>query len=130
MARDVEREWEECPREARDSRWATMYVTLNPEGDIVMNRATHKATGSPDSYVLLYDRQAGVIGMKAASSSVHKNAYPARPRGHHGGRRVRGYRLCREFGIRVGRTVRFPRCRLDKDGVLLLELSEAKAVRK
>jgi hypothetical protein len=126
--RQVKRDWAECPREARESRWAAMYVTLNPDGDIVMSRFTHERTGSPESYVLLFDRATKTIGMRAARP-VEKNAYPARPRGRHGGRRIRGYRLCKEFGIKVPRTVRFSNPHLDTDGVLILDLHEARLVK-
>ena len=84
---NVRRRWEECPRDVRDCRWATLYATMNPEGDIVISRRTHEVLGSPDSYVLLYDRERDVIGLKPALLGVEKNAYPARVRGRYGGRR-------------------------------------------
>lgn len=128
--RNVRREWEECPREARETRWQAMYVTLNPQGDIVISRFTHEACGQPPAYVLLFDRENKAIGLKPMNSEDVKNAYPARVRGRHGGRRIRGWRLCREFGLKVDRTVRFPSCYLDVDGVLILDLEEARYLKK
>lgn len=125
---NVRRDWEECPREAKEARWAAFYASLNPDGDIVISGYTHEKLGSPDSYVLLFDRARQVIGMRPARAAVEKNAYPARPRGKHGGRRIRGYRLCREFGIAVDRTVRFHRCQMDNSGVLILELGDTRPV--
>lgn len=127
---NVRRNWEECPREAAESRWAAMYATLNASGDIIISRFTHEALGAPDAYLLLYDRERHVIGLRPANAAVEKNAYPARPRGHHGGRRIRGYRLCREFGINVYETVRFYKCQMDNSGVLILDLNETRSASK
>ena len=127
---NVRRNWEECPREAKEARWAQLYATLNPDGDIVISAFTHKTLGEPDSYLLLFDRERSVIGLRPARSAVEKNAYPARDRGRHGGKRIRGYRLCREFGINVGQTVRFHRCQLDNDGVLILDLNDVRTMGK
>lgn len=125
----VHRRWEICPREARESRWATPYATINAAGDIVISRLTHETLGSPDGYVLLYDREREIIGLKPARAN-EKNAYPARQRGRHGGRRVRAYRLCREFGIHVFETVRFHHCMLDREGILLLDLRDTRPAGK
>src|SRR5687768_16163756 len=121
---NVPRRWEECPREARESRWASLYATINHEGDIVISKRTHEIMGSPDSYLLLYDRERDVIGLRPARLSVEKNAYPSRPRGRHGGQRIHGYRLCREFGITIYETRRFHHCQLDNNGVLILDLKD------
>ena len=107
-----------------------MYASLSPDGDIVISRYTHEQLGAPDSYLLLYDRERNVIGMRPARLAVEKNAYPARVRGRHGGRRIRGYRLCREFGIQVDKTVRFHRCQMDNSGVLILDLYDSKPIRR
>ncbi len=127
---NVRRNWEECPREAKEARWAAMYATMNAGGDIVISRFTHEALGSPDSYLLLYDRERHVIGLRPARLGVEKNAYPARLRGQHGGRRIRGYRLCREFGISVNETVRFHKCQMDNSGVLILDLKDTRPAGK
>lgn len=127
---NVRRNWEECPREAKEARWASLYATLNPQGDLVISRFTHEVLGTPDSYLLLYDRERDVIGLRPARAAVEKNAYPARPRGRHGGRRIRAYRLCREFGIHIYETVRFHRCQLDNSGILILDLRDTRPAGK
>ena len=127
---NVRRNWEECPKEARDARWASFYASMNPAGDIVISGYTHKKLGGTDGYLLLFDRERQVIGLRPARLEKDRNAYPARPRGKHGGRRIRGYRLCREFGIVLGRTVRFHRCRMDNQGVLILDLNEVRTIGK
>jgi hypothetical protein len=128
---NVRRDWVECPKEAREARWASFYASINPSGDIVISGYTHKKLGGTDGYLLLlFDRERQVIGLRPAWLAKDKNAYPARPRGKHGGRRIRGYRLCREFGIVLARTFRFHRCRMDKQGVLILDLNEVRTIGK
>jgi hypothetical protein len=65
---NVPRSWRETPRDARDSRWESLYATLNPEGDLVISRRTHEVLGSPDSYLLLFDVERNVIGLRPAHS--------------------------------------------------------------
>ena len=117
---NVRRSWEEYPKESgTEARWGVLYATLNMEGHIRLSRVTHEAMGAPDSYVLLYDREREVIGLRPARLAVEKNAYKAIDRGPYGGKRVSGYRLCREFGIQISQTIRFHHCRMDNSGVLI-----------
>lgn len=123
----IRRNWATCPRDATESRWAVPYVTINAQGDIVLSRFTHEAMGSPQTYILLFDRERETIGLLPARQG-ERNSYPARPRGNHGGRRIRGFRLMREFGINVVETRRFHRCFKDRDGVLLLDLRDTRPI--
>ena len=107
-----------------------MYATLNPEGQIRLSRVTHEALGSPDLYVLLYDRAREVIGLRPARAAVERNAYKVNDRGPYGGKRINGFRLCREFGIVIGGTVRFHHCQIDNSGVLILDLRDTCPARK
>ena len=118
--------WEECPRDAKESRWASLYATLYPTGEIIISRFTFEALGEPQACLLLYDRESRTIGLKPARTSVEPNAYPLRSRGRHGGQIIRGYRLCREFGIHMFETVKFPRAEIDRDGILLLDLNHTR----
>ena len=117
------REWIECPRDPNASRWASLYATLNPKGDIVISRFTFEALEEPEHVVLMYDNRNHTIGIQKKSGVLAKNAYPVRSRGGHGGRVIRGYRLCREFGIRMESTVRFPYAEIE-NGVLILDLRD------
>ena len=120
----METNWEVCPRDEGNGRWAEIYATLNPAGDIVISRFTHEAMGKPEAYLLMFDRLHAVIGLRGARLSIDENAYPARSRGRHGGRVIRGLRLCREFGIWANETIKFPRAKIDGDGILLLDLHQ------
>lgn len=119
-----DRRWVECPREAAKSRWATLYATMNPDGAIVISRFTHEAMGNPKAYVLLYEGHTQTIGLRAISNKPELNAYPARERGRHGGRRISAYRLCREIGLSLPETVRFHQCYIDHHGILILDLNK------
>lgn len=117
------RDWLECPRDPNASRWASLYATLNPHGDIVITNFTFRALGEPEHVLLMYDQRNHTIGIQGKNKALAKNAYPVRRRGSHGGRVIRGYRLCREFGIRMDRTVRFPYAEME-GGVLILDLRD------
>ena len=123
---NVPRKWIECARSRKDARWESLFATLSTRFDLTITRFTHVAMGSPDSYVLLYDPERHVIGMRPARLAREQNAYPARVKGKYGGRRVRAYRLCRENNIEVFKTVRFHRCGLDHNGILILDLKDTR----
>ena len=95
---NVRRNWEECPKEARDARWASFYASMNPAGDIVISGYTHKKLGGTDGYLLLFDRERQVIGLRPARLEKDMNAYPARPRGE--ARRAADSRVPAMQGVR------------------------------
>jgi hypothetical protein len=122
---NIRRNWERCPRtQGPVARWTILYATMTPDGDITISAHTHRTLGEPDSYVLLFDRERSVIGLQPARSAIEKDAYPARDRGKHGGKRIPGHTLCREFGIALPHSVRFHKCLIDPQGVLILDLNE------
>lgn len=103
-----------------------MYASLNKHGDLIINRVTHEALGSPDSYQLLYDRQRDVIGLRPARMEKDKYAFPAKGRGRHGGIRIRGHKMLREFGIVIQKTRVFHLCQIDNQGVLILDMRDSR----
>ncbi|MEJ7624249.1 MAG: hypothetical protein WKF34_09675 [Pyrinomonadaceae bacterium] len=128
---NVRRNWEECRKElGAEARWGVLYASLNMDGQIRLSRITHEALGSPDSYVLLYDRERETIGLRPARLAVEKTAYKANARGAFGGRRINAYRLCRDFGVKTSETVRFHHCAIDNSGVLILDLRDTCPARK
>src|SRR5215213_4330963 len=127
---NVRRNWEVCPRGAEESRWTSMYASMNRYGDIIISRVTHEKLGKPAAYQLLYDRERDVIGLRPARIDVDKHAFPARERGRHGGIRIRGHKMIREFGIYVDATRVFHRCQMDNHGVLILDLRDTRLVGK
>jgi len=53
-------------------------VTIQKRGTISLNRPAHKLMGEPVAVVLLYDREARVIGLKPTEEDA-PNAYVLRP---------------------------------------------------
>lgn len=117
------RKWEVIPHDASQGRWCMIYVTLSPEGEIWLSRFTHEAMGAPKGYLLLYDRETRVIGLKPARET-QAAAYPARPRGNYGGCRIRAYQFCRREHIAFEKTVRFTAAYIDHEGILILDLKD------
>ena len=122
---DVRRRWEEFPQVGR----GRLYAALRPSGFISISGYTHERMGSPDSYLLLYDRASRTIGLKAARKGIDKNAYHAAHKaGANKNITIAAGPLVREFGIGVERTLVFKNCEIDRDGVLVLELNDASAL--
>lgn len=122
----MRRNWEECPRVDTTGRWSALYVTMNSDGHIVLSRRTFERVGSPEAFLLLFDRLGQIIGLKPAHTAT-RNAYPAAKIGRHGGRVIRALQLKRHFGIHVPETVRFVAPEIDEDGVLLLNLRDVES---
>lgn len=122
---NVRRNWETCRRGAAESRWAAAYVSLNQYGDIILNKIAHESLGSPETCALLYDRERLTIGIKPSPIDMN-NAFPLRPRGPHGGVRIRAHRLLRDFGIAVSQTLVFDGCQIDNRGILILDTRMAR----
>jgi hypothetical protein len=122
--------WKQTPREARESRWSKLYVSINPQGKISISKFTHESMGSPDSYLLLYDADLNVVGLQPARLAVTKNAYPVLDKGYAGGFRIFAQRMMREHNLYLSETAYFPRCFIDSSGTLILELNDVRPVRK
>lgn len=120
------RKWEKVPRDREPGRWASLYAAMYGDGTITLSKRTFEALGEPNACVLLYDRETHVVGLRPASPAIEKDAYPIHAKGKFGGRRVFGHRLIRDFGIYLPETVRFPRCLIDRDGTLILDLKDVR----
>ncbi len=106
------------------AQWAGMYVTLNPRGEIRMNRAAFDRLGQPQAVRVLFDSVNNLIGLLPAAVGS-KNAFHVGPLGRHGGRIVRAFKLLAEAGIVLPETVRFFDAEIDPEGVLVLDLRTA-----
>jgi hypothetical protein len=118
-------DWREVPRESTKGQWASLYVTLNHKGFIVMTKTTYERVAAPAAFLLLFDTVNNRIGLKPAALST-RNAYPASPSGPQGGRLVRAYRLLQDYGIVVPETLQFQNPEIDHDGILILDLRTAR----
>ena len=118
-------EWQEIPRGDIRPQHAGIYVTMNSKGDIVMSRVTYEMLGSPQAFVILYDKPNNRIGLKPAALAT-RNAYPARVTNRSGAKVIHGHRLTREHRIDLKQTVQFYNADIDEDGILVLDLRTAK----
>jgi hypothetical protein len=118
------RAWQEFPQAAMGK----LHASLKPSGFISISGWTHERMGSPDGYLLLFDRRTRTIGLRAARLGVDENAYPASQKksGSNKNRTIFVRPLCLELGIRVESTVVFQNCEIDRDGVLVLDLSNTR----
>ena len=118
-------DWQEVPRGDVMPQYSGIYVTMNPQGDIVLSRVTYEILDSPPAFLILYDKTNNRIGLKPAALAT-KNAYPVRVSNRAGAKMVRGHRLTREHRIDLPQTVRFYDADIDEDGILVLDLRTAK----
>lgn len=121
--------WEECRRLPKQNRWSKLHASMYPNGEIALTRFTHEELGAPDAYTLLYDRELKIIGLRPANTAASHKAFFARKKGRHGSRRVRAWRLLRQYNIELDTTVTFPRCVIDHTGTLILDLNDVEAPR-
>jgi hypothetical protein len=81
-------------------------VTLQASGIFAMNQAAVEALGQPKSVVLLYDRNAKVVGFRPADPSV-KHAYALRKDARSPSSLVTGRAFCRAHAIPTDRGRRY-----------------------
>ena len=117
-------EWIEIKRGDVQPQYSGLRASMNPQGDIVINRVAYQTLGEPPAFLLLYDRINQQIGLKPAAAST-RNAYPAVKSNRAGARMVRGHRLTREQRIVLAHTVQFDDAAIDEDGNLILDLRTA-----
>jgi hypothetical protein len=118
--------WKQLPREnsARGS-WAALYVTMKPNGEIVMSRVTWERLGGPAAFHILFDEANNRIGLKPTVLQM-RDAYKACVKGRRGGRCVNAYRLTQDYNIRLTYTIQFHDAEIDHDGILILDLRTAR----
>lgn len=117
--------WKEIPRDPTRGQWAALYVTINSEGAIVLSRLTHDRLGAPKAYQLFFDPVNNRIGLKP-SALAGKHAYPAGPRGPHGGKVIRAFRLLKDCSLSIPETLQFFDAEIDHEGILILDLRTAR----
>jgi hypothetical protein len=119
-------EWKILPKDDDVvPHWSAVYVSLNREGTIVINKIAYRRMGEPAAFLIMFDRVNNRIALKPTAAAM-KHAYRARTYGHHGSRRVRAYRLLTDFGIKVDETLEFKNAEIDQDGQLFLDLRTAR----
>ena len=121
-------DWIEIKRGDIMPQFAGIHVSMNPEGHIALNGATHQMLGEPAAYLLLYDRVNNRIGLKPSAKAA-RNAYPVLRRNRTSAV-VFAHRLLREQRIILPHTLQFDEADIDEDGILILDLRSAKPSRR
>ena len=107
-----------------------MHVTLNRKGEIMIGAAAYEKFGRPEAAVLLYEEENKLIGVLEASTRA-KNAYPLMgKKGRDKHRVIRANRFCRHHGIKFPATMAFNNPEIDEEGVLVLDMNDARVVGK
>jgi hypothetical protein len=117
--------WKICPNGDVLPQYSGLYATMNTKGDIVISRLTWQRLGEAKAFLVMFDPVNNRIGLKPTHPTF-KNAYPIRVSNRTGAKLVRGYRLTKEFGIKLPVTMQFVDPEIDDDGILTLDLRTAK----
>lgn len=118
-------QWKEVPRGDVLPQYAGIYATMNRAGEIVINAVTFKMLGAPKAFHVLFDAPNNRIGLKPTNPGS-RNAYPTTASNNAGARRIRAYRLLKEYGLDLPHTLRFYDASIDYDGILVLDLRTAR----
>ena len=87
-------------------QFAGIYVTMNPKGQIAMNKATYEMLDKPEAFLIFFDDINNRIGLQPAVPST-KNAFRVCTYSRNG-IKVRAFRLIREYRIDLPHTILFP----------------------
>ena len=119
-------EWSVLPKDDGVApAWSGIYVTLNREGTIALNKVAYNRMGAPAAFHIFFDKTNSRIALKPTALSM-KHAYRAGKNKNHGGRLIRAYRLLTHFGIKIPETLEFKDPEIDLDGQLILDLRTAR----
>lgn len=121
----MKRNWRQIPRDDKRAQWAGIYVTMNSNGTIVLNRVAYERLRCPKAFHLFFDDANNVIGLKPTALGM-RDAYPLTKSGRHGGRKLAAFRLIKECSLVIDDTLEFPDADIGPEGLLMLNLRTAK----
>ena len=106
-----------------------VHVTLNKACRIFFNPKAVEALGNPDGVALMYDARRQVIGvLPSALNRPHAYRLRIKDRGYRG-RVITAKNFCRHHDIKPEGTLTFPSARVNKDGILILDLQDVRKVK-
>ena len=121
------RRWKEYQGVPNKFRKDNPHVTLSAKGVILMNMIAFDKMGGPASVTLLYDPASSVIGLKPTEPTA-ANAFPVKGKDNFRTRVIHAKPFVRHFNIETDRTIAFLTPEIDRDGVMLLDLSATTTV--
>lgn len=108
--------------EVRRGECGGAYASIKPTGEISIGGSTHRKMGSPTHYVLMYDRAARAVGLRAAMRGEEKIAFKAVRRNSKGAYRgILAAAFLKPAGLLPKETIVFNDCPIER-GVLVLEI--------
>lgn len=103
------------------------HVTIRKNGQIFLNRKALEKLGPPDAVALLYDAKRRIIGIQPTPPN-RKHAFRLRRSGRSLARQIAAVGFLRHHKILPTEALGFLDPKLNRDGVLLLDLNETYAV--
>jgi len=104
-------------------------VTLSPNRSLLLNAHAYQAFGEPKAVEMLFDGNRNLIGLRPCDPHK-KNAFEFRSAGGRSNRNVAislGAFLT-HFGIKPERTVLFEQIDIDRDGILILDMTKTTVI--
>lgn len=99
----------------------TFRVAIQTRGNMSLNQAAFSALGEPAAVLLLYDKEAKVVGLKPVSADT-RHAFPIRRQPNSKSYVIGAASFCAHYDIPVGATTAFiPTL---EDGILVFELDK------
>ena len=105
-----------------------IYVTVNKQGELLINRIGYDALGKPEWVKLKFDKYHRAIGLERVPRDT-PGAFPVKAKGRCGHHVIRAKPLCRRWEIEIPHTVRFLEPEFD-EGILVLSLKKLKNARR
>ena len=122
--------WQECKFIPRtDIPWVGLYVTLTRHGEIRLGKRTFEKLGEPTAVTVYFDPPNNRFGLKATHPDM-RNAFPVRPKGYAGGKRISIRGVLIENGIDIPETIQFHDANFDDEGILILDLRTARVPKR
>lgn len=106
-----------------------VYVSINKERVIGLNRNCYNLLGQPPAVFLHFSRKGHTIAIEPLQSARVPDAFPVKPKTSVGWR-INALPFCRFFGIRIETTERFVEPQITEKGLLLLDLSNTITIRQ
>lgn len=123
----IRRNWVEFLGKPNRVNRDALRVTLNWKGIFLLNRAAFEALGEPEYVKLFHDERNKAVGI-AKTDAEFENAFPVKQKDKYSNRIICASPACRDFGIRVDKTIAFNGIEFDHDGVMSLDLDKATVI--
>ncbi len=123
----IRRNWVEFLGKPNRVDRSALHVTLNRKGIFLINKAAFEALGEPEAVKLFHDERNNAVGLIKCETGP-ENAFPVKQKDKYSNRVICASPACRDFGIRVEKTIAFNGIEFDHDGVMSLDFDKATVI--